>query len=262
MTRESKLRVKMVLGVLSLSVLFVAGLKRNSDHDQISLKEKNLKPATPSFCAQYSGSSTPSRSIASGDESEDAKTEEGLEQICENENRIATLKAELDELQEKKDETIALLERVQKKLKEDENKKKKKKKIKVEDKDQAMLLLLANRYSMMQQQANMAAQFSFAMPAPMSEAYSPLHNRSSKQNMEYLQMALMHRVNFSMQEDHYWHPEWNAQGHLTNPIYGTPNTWQNIESMYRNPVGSNVFTMPDQNSSMQLYHNSPTNLFY
>lgn len=265
MTRESKLRVTMVLG---LCMLFVAGLKRNSDHEQISLKERSLGPTTPSFCAQYNGPNKPSRSIASGDKSEEAKSQESLEQMCENENRIATLQAELDELQAKKDETIALLERVQKKLeeekeeKEDKKKKKKKKKIKVEDKDQAMLLLLANRYSLMQNQASMANQMAMAMPAPMSEAYSPLHNRSSQQNMEYLQMALMHRVNFAMQEDHYWHPEWNAQGHLTNPIYGTPNTWKNIESMYRDPVGSNVYTLPEQNASMPLYFSQPSGYFY
>ncbi len=263
MTRESKLRVNLVLGFLSLSMLFVAGLKRNSDHStEVSQKRQDLKPTTPSFCRAID-LSKPSRSIASGDDETQTEVDADLQTICENENRIANLKEELDQLQAKKEETLALIERVQKELeeKEEDDKDKKKKKIKVETEDQAMLLLLANRYSMMQNQANMANQMAMSLPAPIVEAYSPLHNRTSQQNMDYLQMALMHRINFSMQEDHYWHPEWNAQGHLTNPIYGTPNTWSNIESMYRDPVGSNVFQLPERMSSMPLYHAQPSYLF-
>lgn len=265
MTRESKLRVTMVLGLFGLSLLFTAGLKRSSDHERtFSMKKHDLRPATPSFC-QQKNFVTISRSIASGDEATSETSEEtnsdidkDLQQICENENRIANLKAELDELQKNRDDILALIERVQEKEEEKERKRKKKK---VEDEDQAMLLLLANRYSMIQNQANMANQMAMAMPTPMVDAYSPLHNRTSQQNMQYLQMALMHRVNFSLQEDHYWHPEWNAQGQLTNPIYGTPQTWQNIESMYRDPVGSGVYQLNPQGTQTPLYHDQPSFLF-
>lgn len=253
MTRERKMRVTLVLGLSALSVLFTAGLKRSSDHEKLSV----LKPKTPSFCERLA--TTPfsfktkhaSRSISSEvaeEKTEETSAEEKLAEVCANERKLAALKADLERIQKDKDEIIALVERV----KEKEEKKTKKKKIKVEDEDQAMLLLLAHRFQMQQQQQSMAGQLQMSLPLPIVTAHSPFHNPSRQDLTNYMQMAMMNRMQFSLTEDQYWHPEWNAQGHMTNPVYGTPQTWSNIEEMYRNPMG-NVFSPPPQGGQPTFY---------
>ena len=236
MTRERKMRVTLVLGLSALSVLFTAGLKRSSDHEE----KAALKPTTPSFCERLATSpfkfkpTFPSRSISS-EEEEAESTDETLLEVCENERKLAALKADLEKIQKDKDEILALVERATEEERKRESKKKEK--IKVESKDEAMLLLLAHRYSMMQQRQNFMPQPSMVMPTPMVDAYSPFHNSSTQDLTNYMQLAMMNRMQFSLTEDQYWHPEWNAQGQMTNPIYGTPQTWSNIEDMYRNPMG-------------------------
>lgn len=261
MTRERKMRVTLVLGLSALSVLFTAGLKRSSDHEEVTKLQDtivvNLKPKTPSFCDRLAlspfaqNNKLPSRSISS--EEEDAQnTNETLAEICANERKLAALKADLEKIQSDRDEILALVERAKEQERKREDEKKTKEKIKVESKDEAMLLLMAHRYSMMQQRQNFISSVPQPAPLRITTAYSPFHNPSNQDLTNYMQLAMMNRMQFALNEDQYWHPEWNNQGQMTNPIYGTPQTWSNIEDMYRNPMG-NSFSPSYQTEQPTFY---------
>ncbi|MCF8058777.1 MAG: hypothetical protein K9K67_05745 [Bacteriovoracaceae bacterium] len=229
MTRERKMKVTLVLGLTGLSMLFTAGLKRSSDHNKIS---RDLTPKTPSICRHRKISS-----IAEGE----TTIEASLETICNNDSKIDTLKEDLEHLQKERARVVAALEKYTLEIEEEEKKKKEKKEKVEENQISQAALLNAMMFSMQTPAPQMS------MPLPIITASSPFHNPSSQQLTNYLQMVMMNRLSFSMEKNNYWQPQWNAQGHLSNPIYGGPNAFQNIEDMYRNPLGQGQ-------NPQELYH--------
>ncbi|GEM_PF-2544844 len=230
MTRERKMKVMLVLGLTGLTMLFVAGLKRNSDHYKVG---KDLKPKTPSICRHRKISS-----VSPEDKGEDSSVDASLETICANENQLATLKEDLEHLQRERNRVIAALEKYTRE-EEKERKAKKEKSDKENDKEKErqasqFALLSAMMFSMQTPSPQMT------IPTPMVMASSPFHNPSSQQLNNYMQMATLNRLSFNMERDNYWQPEWDSQGNLSNPIYGGPSAFQNIENMYRDPLGSGV----------------------
>jgi hypothetical protein len=244
MTRERKMKVMLVLGLTGLTMLFVAGLKRNSDHYKVS---KDLKPKTPSICRHRKISS-----VSPEDNGEDSSVDASLETICANENQLATLKEDLEHLQRERNRVIAALEKYTKESEEEK-----------ERQASQVALLSAMMFSMQTPSPQMS------IPTPIIMASSPFHNPSTQQLNNYMQMATLNRLSFNMERDNYWNPEWDSQGNLSNSLFGGPSAFQNIESMYRDPLGTGIYSqnpyqtqMPfNQNQIMAPRHQQPTLFF-
>lgn len=218
-SKESLAKASKVLGLgLFLFVLPTAIFTSSSDHSYWNkLSWKDLKPKTPSRC------------IAS------------LEEICEREERIESLKADIEKLEAEKEKVFKTLKDALAK-KEEEEKEETSSDDKPRLKDYTankipegvlQQFLLAQHYS--QVLASMPAQWANLNAKPMGY-FDPISNPTQQSRYDYLQMAMMNRWSFMMDEQNSWHPQWDQNGDMTNNLYGGPQTWGDIRTMYRTPT--------------------------
>ncbi|MEC7277226.1 MAG: hypothetical protein VXV96_12985 [Bdellovibrionota bacterium] len=170
------------------------------------------------------------RSISSVESpAESEELTEKAQQVCIQEEKINSLKDDLDRLEKEREKILAALEKLDSNTEKEQE----------EEKEEALasqpqIIIINNSWPSMATQLNTAPTISYG--------YSPFHNSSSESLSQYFQMAMAHRLNFAMSENDYWHPEWDTNGHLTNPQYGFGSgTWNFIENMYREPTSFNQF---------------------
>ncbi len=166
------------------------------------------------------------RSISSLSTSEEQNHQ--AEMICSQQEKIASLKDELDSIEKEKAKLLGVIEKVEASLKEreeeTENREKKEKKTSTASVDYSQYQVL-----------NQSMMMPFFTPS-IQYAYSPFHNRSRQDNVEYLKLAMAQKLHFSMSDSEYWHPEWDMNGNMTNPIYSYGGNFNFIEDIYRNPL--------------------------
>lgn len=210
MSKESKTRVAKVLGLATtLFMLPVALEKSNSNHESFSLKPK-----------------TPSRCLASDSV------------VCNNQEKIDSLKADLENLEEQKKKILSSIEKIEEEEKKSEDIEET---VDVNNQEQ----YLAYMYSMMNAQASQNENAIWSLYSEMGRnmgQVDPIGRPTSQSRYEYLQMVQLQRWSFSMDEENSWHPEFNNRGDLTNPLYGNPGTWDSVRSMYRNPTSEFMFS--------------------
>lgn len=205
MSKESKTKVVTVLGLMtSLFVLTIALEKSDRDH-----KLSALKPKTPSRC------------VASE------------QTVCNNQDKIDSLKADLENLKKQKEEILTTIEKV-------ENGEDEKKEEETADSGKAKLpaylelaVMQANMGLGMSGGTDIWAQYS-EMGRQMGR-FDPFNNPTAESRYDYLNRVMINRWSVMMDESTYWSPNFNSRGDLTNPLYGSPSTWEDLRSMHRNP---------------------------
>ncbi|MCP4912238.1 MAG: nucleotide exchange factor GrpE [Oligoflexia bacterium] len=149
------------------------------------------------------------------------------QQICENENKIASLKKELDELEDKREELEELLDKALAKNDEldggtsSDRKKKKVKKGSYEDLSNYMTA--AYMYQM------------YTMAPTINYLNNPIHNSSSSQLVSYLSAVQMNQRIFENKWAGTWTPTFTPNGDLVDYQYGPAGVYTNqlIEQTYR-----------------------------
>jgi hypothetical protein len=235
MLKDKGSRAILILGCL-LSVVLFSGQKNSQNHEETlsALKSK------PSFCA--------SRSISSEEPSPDREEndeDQKLLQVCQNQQRINSLKKDIEELEVERERVLSTIEEAIAKQESELTKKERTRH------QHALMSKYQYPYPMLN-----SLQAQYNQTPTFMNVYSPFHDHSNDKNMNYLKVAMSQRLAMKLRASQSWSPEWNSSGHMTNPIYGTPQAWQNLEDMHRLPLSSG-FMMRNpgslQSPSLPLY---------
>lgn len=212
-----KLKKELVLFSVTIALTAVGMWSQESVQTQDSEKEF--------FCPLKN-----SRSISSVDDADEPEAEESqIALICQQQNQISNLEAELEKLQVERERVLAVFKEYEEELDSVLETRD------LENENQAPYHQSPIQIVINQSWAN--SQPPLQLAAPITYAYSPFHGNNQQNNYEYLNMVAAQRLAFSMKEDQYWHPEWDSGGNLMNPQYGHAGTWSFLEDMYRNPMG-------------------------
>lgn len=160
-----------------------------------------------------------------------SSVEEKTELVCAQQEKIAGLQEELEAIEKEKERVVSVLEKVEQRFQEYEEEAQKKEEEKEKRSTQRPMANFT-QFPMINNQFAMQ----YHKPAPITYAYSPFHNSSTSDNMEYLKLVTAQRLQFSLSEGDYWHPEWDMNGNMTNPIYGFGDTWNYLEGIHRTPT--------------------------
>jgi septal ring factor EnvC (AmiA/AmiB activator) len=223
-TKKNESIVFLILGSLLSVVLFSTNIT-SQDHEQ---NISSLKSETH-FCA--------SRSISSENELSDQELE--LKRVCENQRRIDSLKNDISDLETEKEKVLKTIE--------DAIAKQESEKFAKERTRHQIALMSSFQYPY---HLLNSLQRQYDRTPAITYAYSPFHDHSTSKNMNYLKVAMTQRLSMKLRASESWSPNWDTNGHLTNPIYGNAQTWQNLEDMHRLPLSSGF--MMRQPSSNQF----------
>lgn len=171
-----------------------------------------------------------------------------LAKICENDQKISSLLDDVNKIKAERTRILAAIEKVvadeeeKEKFRDNSEKEDDRSKKKDQEEEPSIDATALAQVMMASMIPNMMAQTQMQiqsqMAAPIVDSYNPFGQMSQNHMSSYMQMVMAHRMAFSAKSDMFWHPEFSLDGSMTNPLYGGSNTWDQISTMYRDPMGN------------------------